>query len=71
MNVSQRLAGLPPSVTVFLVVFALLLINQSFAVYLESAVAAQFGWPLVFLTAAALVVVVLDGLRRVLGRLLG
>ena len=64
MDVATRFASLPLSVRVLLVVTALLAINQSFAVYLESAVAASFGWPLVFLTAVALVVALLDGLRR-------
>ncbi len=64
MNATSRFAALPLSVRALLVVATLLAINQSFAVYLESAVAAQFGWPIVFLTAAALVVALVDGLRR-------
>jgi len=44
----------------------LLVVNQAFAVYLESAVAATFGWPLVFLTVVTFIVAALDGIRRLL-----
>ena len=71
MDLRSRFVAFPLSIRIFLVVLALLLFNQSFAVYLESAVAAQFGWPLLFFTALALVVVVLDGARRAVARLLG
>lgn len=71
MDAWSRLATLPLSVRALLVAATALTVNQLFAVYLESAVAAAFGWPLVALTAATAVVVVLDGIRRGAGRLLG
>ena len=64
MGFATRFGRLPLSVRVLLVVVAALTVNQLFAVYLESAVAASFGWPLIFTTAAALVVALLDGVRR-------
>ncbi|MCU4801430.1 hypothetical protein OB920_13710 [Halobacteria archaeon HArc-gm2] len=66
MDIASRFTALPLSARAFLVVAAVLTVNQSVAVYLESAVAATFGWPLVFLTVVAFVVAALDGVRRLL-----
>jgi|AntDeeMinimDraft_5_1070356.scaffolds.fasta_scaffold00231_17 hypothetical protein len=66
MALTSRFTAFPLSAKAFLVVAALLVVNQAFAVYLESAVAATFGWPLVFLTVVTFIVAALDGIRRLL-----
>lgn len=66
MSFFTALGNAPLSVRLFLVVLVVLAVDLLFAVYAESALAAALGWPLITFAVIVGLVVVFDGIRRVL-----